>query len=121
MNFQHGGVLIQGKFSATAAGVTVGTIFGEGFTVVRSGVGLFTVTTRDPYRHVIAFGADLGVTTPIADIQAHCGIPGGGAGAVVTMTIQLTTSVPAALDPPNANDEVSFWMLLSNNQNDAVR
>lgn len=123
MNFQHGGVWISGKFSIDATpGIEAGGTYGEGYTVAYTGLGLYTVTTRDPYRHVIAFGADLGLTTPVADYVCNCGIPGGGAGAVVTMTINcFDTATATAADPGNVADEISFWLLLSNNQNDAVR
>lgn len=117
-------VLVAGTFSATVAGVTAGTITGDGFTVARAGGPpiVYTVTTQDPYRHVIAFGANLGLTTPVADVIINCGIPAGGAGAVVTMTLNITqTAVPAAQDPPAAGDRVSFWMLLSNSAQDYIR
>lgn len=125
-NFDHNPVLVAGTFSASAAGagVTAGTITGDGFTVARTaGPPIrYTVTTQDPYRHVIAFGANLGLTTPVADIIVNDSIPAGGAGAVVTMDIVITqTAVPAGQDPPANGDRVSFWMLLSNSAMDIIR
>jgi len=121
-NFQHGCVLISGKFSVAAGAITAGTIHGEGFLATYTGAGDYLITTRDPYRHVVAFGANLGLTTPVADYIVNCGIPGGGAGAVVTMTIDcFDTATTTAADPAAAADEVSFWLLLSNHQQDAVR
>lgn len=122
MNFQHDGVLIAGSFSVTAGAITAGTIYGEGFTVARTGAGDYLVTTRDGYRHLVAFGSDLGLTTPNADVVTNCGLPGGGAGAVVTLPVSVhNTAAGLQADPAAAADRVSFWMLLSNHQNDAVR
>ena len=103
MNFQHDGVLVTGSWSVNAGAITPTTIFGEGFTVAYTAAGIFTVTTRDTYRHLVAFGSNLGLTTPNVDLVTNCDLPTGGAGAGV------------------AGDRYSFWMLLSNSQLDAVR
>jgi hypothetical protein len=122
MNFQHDGVLITGSWSVTGGAIVAGSIFGEGYTVVYTAAGIYTVTTRDTYRHLIAFGSNLGLTTPNVDLVTNCDLPTGGAGAVVGLAVTVfDTATATASDPAAAADRVSFWMLLSNSQLDAVR
>ena len=122
MNFQHDAVLICGSWSITGGAIVAGSIFGEGFTVAYTAAGIFTVTTRDTYRHLIAFGSNLGLTTPNVDLVTNCDLPTGGAGAVVGLAVNtFDTATATASDPAAAADRVSFWMLLSNSQLDAVR
>ena len=119
MNFQHDCVLICGHFSVTAGvGIVANSRFGNGYTVAYTAAGRFTITTDDPYRHVVACGAHYVATTPLDSFTTGLP-PGGGAGAAVTWEIQLwNVTAGAATDPAAATDEVHFWMVLSNNQND---
>ena len=123
MNFQHNAVLIAGSFSATAGGITAGTIYGNGFNVTYTGVGDYLITTVDDYRHCVDFGASLGLTTPNVDRTVTCGPPAGGAGAVMTMVVNLhqTAAAFGSANPANAADRISFYMLLSSHGSDAVR
>lgn len=118
-NFQHDCVLIAGHFSVDAAvGITANSRFGSGYTVAWTAAGRFTITTDDPYRHVVACGAQYCATTPTDWYMAPVP-PGGGAGAAVTWELDLWDNTAGAVaDPTVATDEIHFWMLLSNNQND---
>jgi hypothetical protein len=124
-NFNLNPVLVAGSFQVDAVpAIAAGTIYGSGYNAVRAAGPpiVYTITTTDPYRHVISYGANLGLATPVVDMIINCGIPAGGAGAVVTMTINITPAlVLAAQDPPAAGDIISFWMLLSNSAQDTIR
>ncbi len=123
MNFQHDGVMISGGWADDGAGaIAANSTFGEGFTVARTAGGIYTITTRDDYRHLIAFGSNLGLATPNVDLVTNCDLPTGGAGTpiVLIMTI-FDTATATAQDSGVAGDRYSFWMLLSNSQLDAVR
>ncbi len=117
-NFQHDCVLVAGHFSATVAGITANTRFGNGFTVARTALGRFTITTDDTYRHVVASGCQYCATTP-TDWYLTPIPQGGGAGAAVTWEIQLWDNTAGAIADPTVNtDEIHFWMILSNSQLD---
>jgi hypothetical protein len=117
-NFQHDCVLIAGHFSVAAAAITAGTRFGNGYTVAYTALGRYTITTDDPYRHVVACGAQFSAATPTDRFMAP-DLPAGGAGAAVTWELDLwDVSVPGLQDPAAATDEIHFWMILSNSQLD---
>ena len=115
MNYQRDPVRVTGSFSATVAGVTAGTVHGDGFAVARTGLGTYVVTLADQFRHCLHSTTDLGLTVPVVDLVAH-GAPVVALGAACTLTITIhdTAAVPAAFDPPNGNDRVAFSLLLSN-------
>lgn len=117
-NFQHGCVLIAGHFSVGGAAIVANSRFGNGYTVAYTGAGRFTITTDDPYRHVVACGSQFCATTVTDRFMAPVP-PGGGAGAAVTWELDLwDVSGAAVTDPAAATDEIHFWMILSNHQND---
>jgi len=120
-NFQHDCVLMCGHFSVTPGApgtITVGTRFGNGWTVAVTGIGRYTITTDDTYRHVVSAGATFCAVTPTDRFIAAVP-PAGGAGAVVTWEIDLWDAGGAAVvTPAAAGDEFHFWMILSNSQLD---
>jgi hypothetical protein len=118
-NFQHDCVLIAGHFSVSAGvGITANTRFGNGYTVAYTAAGRFTITTDDPYRHVVAAGCQYCAATP-TDWYVAPVPPGGGAGAAVTWELDLWDNTAAAVaDPTVVGDEIHFWMILSNSQLD---
>lgn len=119
-NFGHDEVLMCGSFSVTPAGgpIVANSRFGDGWTVAYTGVGRYTVTTNDTYRHVVDCGGHFVMTTPTDTFV--CSLPpGGGAGAAVTLELRLwNATAAAAVDPAAATDEIHFWMILSNSQLD---
>lgn len=120
-NFQHDCVLLGGHFSVTPGApgtITVGSRFGNGWTVAVTATGRYTITTDDPYRHVVACGAQFCAVTPTDRFIAP-DVPAGGAGAAVTWEIDLwDVSAAAVQTPAAAGDEFHFWMILSNSQLD---
>lgn len=112
MNYQSDAVLITGSFVANGA-ITV--IHGDGFAVAYTGAGDYLVTLTDQFRHCIAFGANLGLATPVADRIINCGIPAVAVGAAATMQIQtFDTATLTASNPAGATDRITFFMLVSN-------
>lgn len=118
-NFQHDCVLIAGHFSVDpGTGIAANTRFGSGYTVAYTALGRFTITTDDGYRHVVACGAQFSAATPTDRFMAP-DLPAGGAGAAVTWELDLwDVSGAAVTDPAVIADEIHFWMILSNSQND---
>jgi hypothetical protein len=120
-NFQHDCVLIAGHFSVTPGApgaITAGGRFGSGYTVAVTATGRYTITTDDPYRHVVACGCQYCAVTP-TDYYMAPDVPAGGAGAAVTWEIDLWDNTAGAVTTTAAaGDEIHFWMILSNNQND---
>ena len=119
MNFQHDCVLIAGHFSVdVGVGITANSRYGNGYTVAYTAAGRFTITTDDPYRHVVACGCQFCATTP-TDWYMAPDVPAGGAGAAVTWELDLWDNTAGAVaDPTVTTDEVHFWMILSNSQLD---
>lgn len=115
-NFQRDGVLVCGHFDATVAGVAALSTFGNGFTVARTGVGEYTVTTTEDYRHIVACGSQYCAAT-VEDRWMVDNIPTGGAGAPVVWALQLWDFVAGAADGL-AGDEFHFWMILSTSISD---
>lgn len=117
-NFQKDCVLICGHFEALVGGIVANSRFGRGWTVARTGVGQYTVTTDDPYRHVIACGSQYCMAT-VEDRFMADNVPTGGAGAQVVWALQVWDFVTGAAEAL-AGDEIHFWMLLSTSYNDTA-
>lgn len=120
MNFEHDPVRINGHFSVAAGAITAGTRFGNGYTVAYTAAGRFTITTDDPYRHVVSASAIFCPTTAVDSFLVPLQ-PAGGAGAVVTWELRLWVLAGGAgglADPTAAADEIHFDLILSNSQLD---
>lgn len=111
-NFLRDGVLVCGHFEGIAAGVTAGSRFGDGWTAVRTALGRYTVTTDETFHHILAWGAQFCEATP-SGIFATADVPTGGAGAQVSVEINIWDAAAAALADPAAGDEIHFWLFLS--------
>ncbi len=118
MNYQKDCVRVTGSFIVDATPAT-GVVHGDGFAVARTGAGDYLVTLTDQFRHIIAFGTDLGLAAPLADFIINAGIPVVAVGAAATMQIQtFDTATLTAADPAAITDRISFWMILSNSYQD---
>lgn len=121
MRFDFNPVLVCGSFSVDpGVGIAVGDMHGNGFDVAWNAAGDYTVTSHDPYRHIVAFGVSIGLTTPNVDLCPRGYVPVCAAG-LATLRIALNVTGAALADPAVIADRVSFWMLLSNNPRDYVR
>lgn len=119
MNFEHDPVRISGKFSVDpGVGIAANTRFGNGYTVAYTAAGRFTITTDDPYRHLVSATAFFCAATP-TDRFMTADLPTGGAGAAVVIELNLwDVSGAAVTDPAVIADEIHFTLILSNSQND---
>jgi len=114
MNFEHDPVIIAGHFSVTGGAIAANSRYGNGYTVAYTAAGRFTVTTDDPYNHLVACHAFFASATP-TDRFCTADVPTGGAGAAVAVEINLwDVSGAAVTDPAAATDEVHFILYLSN-------
>ena len=115
-NFLRDGVLVCGHFEALVGGIVANSRYGNGYTVARTGVGTYTVTTDETFQHVVACGACYCMAT-VEDRFVTGDLPTGGAGAQVVWDIQVWDVVAGAADAL-AGDEIHFWMILSTNPSD---
>lgn len=120
MNYERNPVLIAGSWSVGGGAIVAGSVHGDGFAVAYTALGRYTVTLANRFQHFIGWGAALGLTTPLVDRVVRSRIPVGGSAAANTIEIDIsnTAGAPAAADPANANDRVSFWCLCSNSYMD---
>jgi len=118
MNFQREGELICGSFRVFGGAIVANSRTGNGWTVAYTGVGRYTVTTDETFRHVVACDAQFCATT-VTDRWMAPAVPGGGAGAQVTWELDLWDfSATAVQDPAATTDEIRFWMILSTSISD---
>lgn len=121
MNHEHDPVRINGHFSVDpGVGIAANTRFGNGWTVAYTAAGRFTITTDDPFRHVVSCSASFCPTTAVDSFLVPLQ-PAGGAGAAVTWELRLWVLAGGAggvADPAVIADEFHFDMILSNSQLD---
>ena len=120
MNHEHDPVRICGHFSVGGGAIVANSRFGNGWTVAYTAAGRYTITTDNPFRHVVSATATFSPTTAVDSFLVPLP-PGGGAGAAVTWEIRLWALAGGAgglADPAAATDEIHFDIILSNSQLD---
>jgi len=121
MSFERDPVRIGGHFSVTpGVGIVANSRFGDGYTVAYTAAGRFTITTNDPYHHVVSATCSFCPTTAVDSFLVPLQ-PAGGAGAVVTWELRLWVLAGGAggvADPAAAADEFHFELILSNSNSD---
>lgn len=110
-----GYTVIAGSFSPNgSSAVSSASVKGAGFTVARTSAGLFTVTFRDNFPALVAYGAHLGLATG-DDKFAQVGlIDVVGASAAKTMKIRVWDISGAAETDVSAatGNVISFWLVV---------
>lgn len=106
-----GTVSIRGRFAPQGVGTPTVT-FGKGFTVARTGVGVFTVTIPKPMLGTLA-GWRLDVrTVTLIDVEVQGGTWVASTG-VFTIRTRTSTTNAAADIAANADNEVSFALIFA--------
>lgn len=98
-------VMIKGRFYFNGTS-SPATVYGKGFTVARSGVGLYTITFTDrfPELHSVNFG----FANATGTVQAHAVITGSVVGGSATNTLSFTYCHAATPTDPAA--AATNWM-----------
>lgn len=99
--------LVEGSFAPQGTGAPI-TVRGTGFTVARSGVGVFVLTFAEIYTEMPKFVSKPQLAA-FADTDTVEGPFAQGSGAVLTtQTIFVKTAGVAADIAANANNRVNF-------------
>jgi hypothetical protein len=113
--YQPGLVTLRGAVPIGAAGA-VGTAVGRGYTVVKTGTGIYTVTLNDRFSGQLE--ADANLQLPTGSTTSSQAQPGPYTAptstALATFVIYTFNSAGAALaDPPNGS-QINFRLVLFN-------
>jgi hypothetical protein len=102
--------ILCGSFAPAGAGAPT-SVFGAGFTVVRTSAGLFTVTVAEKAIRIRAGNVTLQKAAG-SDLRAELGLT--DIGVAGTFQIRLTTGAGVATDlAANANNRVHFILMMS--------
>jgi hypothetical protein len=101
--------LIAGSFAPAGAGA-VTAVKGEGFTVARTGVGVFTITLDNFYRDLDCAEACIQLAVA-ADTYAQVGAYDAAARTLVVRTVTAGAAADIAAD---ADNRVHFQLMVRN-------
>lgn len=106
-------VSIEGSFEPNGSSNPT-ILYGNGFTVARTGTGLINVTLAEIPRRVIGLGVDIMYSAFIGNNPVRCICYGYSAGVMNIATALNTSGSWAAFDVPldsvNHNNRISFWV-----------
>lgn len=109
---------IFGSFQPNGASAIVqSTVLGQGFTVARTGVGIYTITVADNYNSVLSkvLGVSFNALTATQIQWGTVDITGSAASTRTALINAYTTTTGAAVEiAANASNIVSFGLGLLN-------
>jgi len=108
--------LVSGSFAPNGAGaVSSASVKGKGFTVARTGVGVFTITLQDSYIALLSCSADLQLVAPDDKILQFGAIDVVTAKTIVLNVYDISGAALADI-AANAANRINFALILSNTQ-----
>ena len=104
--------IIAGSFLPNgSSAVASATTTGQGYSVVRTNTGLFTITLTDKYNSLISGQVSLALNAVAQTVVQFGAID---VSSAKTITINAVTSGSAADIASNANNRIHFLLILSN-------
>ena len=107
--------IIAGQFSIAATGGAATKVSGLGYTVAKTGTGLYTITLEDKYPSLLSVCATAQAAVAVdivAQIKSH--------DVVSTKTIVVSLNAVATPVEPAAVTVINFVVVLQNSSIDAV-
>ena len=113
LSFENGLVAISGRFAPNGSSAPADVV-GKGFTVTRTGTGVFRITLQDKYTSLLSAGATICLATPadqIVMIKAH---DVSGTTPYVDIALWDISDAAVADHTYAAGDQIHFLLMLKN-------